>query len=202
MDRRISIVEGRCFPFRRTIAVAALGLTALWMQHGFQAPVEVVSETPAVGAEDVTTSTTSRLTTTTQKKVRPNAATDPRDFIKWAAVQYQTTPNRALCVAQRESNFQPDVVNTWDSNAKKGVASRGMFQFVEQTADYVADHTTNVPAWRELGLTYSPHGSEVTNSAAIKASWPDPGVQTLLFFEAQNQGLASHWSTHDPRTEC
>ena len=34
-------------------------------------------------------------------------------------------------VAKRESNFQAGVVNNWDSNARAGIPSKGMFQMIE-----------------------------------------------------------------------
>lgn len=36
-------------------------------------------------------------------------------------------------VAKRESNFQAGAVNNWDSNARAGIPSKGMFQMIEQS---------------------------------------------------------------------
>lgn len=191
----------------RTIRVVAaslsIGIAVLSLQHRSTAveieasPVEAV--TPASSNSTFPGETT---TSTTYSEFVPDAKTDPQDFIRWAAMEYHARPERALCIAKRESNYQAHATNTWDSNAQKGLPSRGMFQFVQPTAEYVANHSVNVDAWRELGMTYSPNGTEVTNSAVIRANWTDPAVQTLLFYEAENQGLGSHWSTHDSKTEC
>ncbi|HHW6871842.1 TPA: phage tail tape measure protein [Staphylococcus aureus] len=42
---------------------------------------------------------------------------------------YITT--QMLRVAKRESNYQADVINNWDSNARAGTPSKGMFQMIE-----------------------------------------------------------------------
>lgn len=36
-----------------------------------------------------------------------------------------------LRVAKRESNYQADAINNWDSNARAGTPSKGMFQMIE-----------------------------------------------------------------------
>lgn len=36
-------------------------------------------------------------------------------------------------LAKRESNFDPNAVNNWDSNAQRGTPSKGMFQMIEPT---------------------------------------------------------------------
>ena len=191
----------------RTIRVVAaslsIGVAILSLYH--RATTAETGEASAGAMTPVSSNNTFRgetTTTATYSEIVPDAKTDPQDFIRWAALEYHTRPERALCVAKRESNYQTSVTNTWDSNAQKGLPSRGMFQFVQPTAEYVANHSINVEAWRELGMTYYYNGTEVTNRAAIRANWTDPGVQTLLFLEAQEQGLSSHWSTHNPATEC
>ncbi|MDM5507068.1 peptidase M23, partial [Staphylococcus aureus] len=42
---------------------------------------------------------------------------------------YITT--QMLRVAKRESNYQADAINNWDSNARAGTPSKGMFQMIE-----------------------------------------------------------------------
>ena len=202
MDKEFSS-EKRHMSLRRSVAAYSFTITAaLLALHGHTSTRPEASAN-TVAASDTESSTVAvSSTTTTEKHTIPSAWTAPEEFIVWAAQEYHTDPGRALCIAQRESNMSPTAVNTWDSNAQKGVPSQGMFQFVQPTADYVANHTTNVDAWHELGMTYTPHGVEVTNSALISANWTRPDVQTLLFYEAQQQGLASHWNTHNPTTEC
>ncbi|TDZ99548.1 hypothetical protein CCUG60884_04896 [Mycobacteroides salmoniphilum] len=63
--------------------------------------------------------------------------TDPQERANWAAGM--------RVVGRRESNFDFNAINNWDSNAQKGIPSGGWLQFIEPTyRAYHAPGTSNV----------------------------------------------------------
>lgn len=124
----------------------------------------------------------------------PNAANGPapandtkdqgeiKTFIKQAAAAYGADPEVLTGIAQRESNFQANAVNNWDSNAKKGTPSKGMFQFIEPTfKSYAAEaKKANPGAWAGLG----------------ELNWLDWRQQALATAWAITHGKGSAWATY------
>lgn len=124
----------------------------------------------------------------------PNAANGPapsndtkdqgeiKTYIKQAAAAYGADPDVLTGIAQRESNFQANAVNNWDSNAKKGTPSKGMFQFIEPTfKSYAAEaKKANPGAWAGLG----------------ELNWLDWRQQALATAWAITHGKGSAWATY------
>lgn len=117
-----------------------------------------------------------------------NASAQPRDqgeidqFIKQAAGAYGADANVLREIARRESNFKADAVNDWDSNARKGTPSKGMFQFIEPTFKSMAPkaRAANPKAWENLG----------------ELNWLDWRQQALVCAWAISTGQGSHWATY------
>jgi len=105
-----------------------------------------------------------------------------KDFIGKAAEAYGADPKVLSEIARRESNFKPDAVNDWDSNAKKGTPSKGMFQFIEPTFNSMAPKAkaANPKAWEGLG----------------PLNWMDWRQQALTTAWAIKNGQGSHWATY------
>lgn len=105
-----------------------------------------------------------------------------KSFIEKAAAAYGTDPKVLTEVARRESNFQTGAVNNWDSNAKKGTPSKGLFQFIEPTfKSYAAQaKKANPQAWEGLG----------------ELNWLDWRQQALAAAWAIKNGHGSAWSTY------
>lgn len=103
-------------------------------------------------------------------------------FIEKAASVYGANPKVLTEVARRESNFQTGAVNDWDSNAKKGTPSKGLFQFIEPTfKSYAAKaKKANPSAWQGLG----------------ELNWLDWRQQALAASWAIANGHGSAWSTY------
>lgn len=119
----------------------------------------------------------------------PNASSQPKDqgeidsFIQGAAAAYGADPKVLKEIARRESNFKADAVNNWDSNAKKGTPSKGMFQFIEPTFKSMAPKAkaANPKAWEGLG----------------ELNWMDWRQQALVCAWAIANGQGSHWATYN-----
>ncbi len=119
----------------------------------------------------------------------PNASSQPKDqgeidsFIQGAASAYGADPKVLKEIARRESNFKADAVNNWDSNAKKGTPSKGMFQFIEPTFKSMAPKAkaANPKAWEGLG----------------ELNWMDWRQQALVCAWAIANGQGSHWATYN-----
>lgn len=119
----------------------------------------------------------------------PNASSQPKDqgeidsFIQSAASAYGADPKVLKEIARRESNFKADAVNNWDSNAKKGTPSKGMFQFIEPTFKSMAPKAkaANPKAWEGLG----------------ELNWMDWRQQALVCAWAIANGQGSHWATYN-----
>jgi hypothetical protein len=105
-----------------------------------------------------------------------------KDFIKTAASAYGADPKVLEGIAQRESNFKPDAVNNWDSNAKKGTPSKGMFQFIEPTFKSMAPKAkaAKPEAWAGMG----------------EPNFLDWRHQALVTAWAIANGQGSHWATY------
>jgi hypothetical protein len=118
----------------------------------------------------------------------PPPANDTKDqgqikaYIKEAAGVYGADPNVLEGIAQRESSFQPNAVNNWDSNAQKGTPSKGMFQFIESTfKSYAAEAKKDKPeAWAGLG----------------ELNWLDWRQQALACAWAITHGKGGAWTTY------
>lgn len=97
-----------------------------------------------------------------------------------AGSAYGTNPALLSNIAQRESSFNPSAVNNWDSNAKAGTPSAGLFQFIRPTFDAYARHAqaANPAAWR-----------------GVKADWMNPQAQALAASWAIANGHSGAWST-------
>jgi hypothetical protein len=74
-------------------------------------------------------------------------------FLKKAGEAYGVNPETLYYIAEKESGYDPGAVNDWDSNAKKGVPSKGLMQFIEPTFDsYAKDAREAKPElWEGLG---------------------------------------------------
>ena len=104
-------------------------------------------------------------------------------FIQKAASAYGVNPQLLSEIARRESNFNTgDVANNWDSNAKKGTPSKGMFQFIEPTFKSMAPQAkaANPGAWQ-----------------GVSENWTDWRAQALTTAWAISSGKGSHWSTYN-----
>lgn len=104
-----------------------------------------------------------------------------RDFIKKAAAAYGANPDVLQEIARRESSFHFDSVNNWDSNAKKGTPSKGMFQFIEPTFNSYGKsaHDAKPELWKDLG----------------GMDWMDWRQQALATAWAITNGHGSAWAT-------
>ena len=103
-------------------------------------------------------------------------------FIQFAAQAYGADPKVLSEIARRESNFDTgDVANNWDSNAKKGTPSKGMFQFIEPTFKSMMPQAkaANPGAWQ-----------------GVSENWTDWKAQALTTAWAITHGKGSHWSTY------
>lgn len=103
-------------------------------------------------------------------------------FIAQAAQAYGADPKVLTEMARRESNFQTGVVNDWDSNAKKGIPSKGLFQFIEPTFKSYAPKAkaANPQAWAGIG----------------ELDWNDWRQQALTAAWAVKNGHGKAWSTY------
>ena len=102
-------------------------------------------------------------------------------FIKTAAGAYGADAGVLSKIAKLESNYRHDAVNDWDSNAKKGTPSKGMFQFIEPTFKSYAPKAkaANPAAWEGLG----------------ELNWMDWRQQALATSWAIQNGHGKAWAT-------
>lgn len=106
-----------------------------------------------------------------------------KQFLQFAASAYGVNPTLLSEIARRESNFNTgDIANNWDSNAKKGTPSKGMFQFIQPTFESMAPKAkeANPQAWQGVG-----------------SSWTDWKAQALTCAWAVSTGQGKHWSTYN-----
>jgi hypothetical protein len=103
-------------------------------------------------------------------------------FIKEAAAAYGADPEVLSKIAKLESNYRADAVNDWDSNAKKGTPSKGMFQFIEPTFKSYAPKARDAKAgaWEGLG----------------ELDWMDWRQQALATAWAITNGHGKAWATY------
>ena len=106
---------------------------------------------------------------------------DVRGMIRWAAAQYGAKPDGLVAVANAESGFNTGIANNWDSNARRGTPSKGLFQFIEPTFRSMAPRAraANPQAWAGIG----------------QLNWMDPKQQALTAAWAFSTGQGSHWTT-------
>ena len=105
------------------------------------------------------------------------------EFIQFAAQAYGVNPTLLSEIARRESNFNTgDIANNWDSNAKKGTPSKGMFQFIQPTFQSMMPKAkeANPQAWQ-----------------GVSENWTDWKAQALTCAWAISSGKGSHWSTYN-----
>ena len=103
-------------------------------------------------------------------------------FIQTAAAAYGADPKVLSEIARRESNFNTgDLANNWDSNAKKGTPSKGMFQFIEPTFKSMMPQAkaANPGAWQ-----------------GVSENWTDWKAQALTCAWAITHGKGNQWSTY------
>ena len=105
-----------------------------------------------------------------------------KSFIGQAASAYGADPKVLTEMARLESSFKTDVVNDWDSNAKKGTPSKGLFQFIEPTFKAYSKQAkeANPQAWEGMG---EPNFSDWRHQA-LTAAW------------AVKNGHGSAWATY------
>ena len=118
-------------------------------------------------------------------KAPANDTTDQgeiKSYIKEAAAAYGADADVLTKIAEKESGFKANAVNDWDSNAKKGTPSKGMFQFIEPTFKaYSAEaKKANPGAWAGLG----------------EFNWLDWRQQALTTAWAITHGKGSAWATY------
>ncbi len=102
-------------------------------------------------------------------------------FIDRAAKIYGSDAAHLKRVAGKESSYNVTAVNDWDSNARKGVPSKGLFQFIEPTfKSYAAEaKKANPEAWAGMG----------------EPNWMDWRHQALAAAWAFAHGKQSAWTT-------
>lgn len=106
---------------------------------------------------------------------------DMKAIIRAAAAAYGAKPDGLLRVAQAESTLNPNAANDWDSNAKAGIPSKGLFQFIEPTFNSMSQQAmrANPSAW-----------------TGVSRQWMDPTAQALTAAWAFTNGQGSHWATY------
>lgn len=105
-----------------------------------------------------------------------------QQFLQQAAAAYGANPRVLSEIGRRESNFNTgDLANNWDSNARRGTPSRGMFQFIQPTFQSMAPRAraANPQAW-----------------AGVSNNWTDWRAQALTTAWAITHGQGRHWSTY------
>lgn len=109
-----------------------------------------------------------------------SAPGDLPSMIAWAASMYGAKADGLLRIAQRESGMNINAHNAWDSNARKGTPSKGLFQFIQPTYNSMSAMAmaANPSAW-----------------AGVNNSWLDPKAQALTAAWAFTHGQGSHWAT-------
>lgn len=107
-----------------------------------------------------------------------------RDMIAYAADQYGADRGLLDSVARLESGYRTNVQNNWDSNAKAGIPSYGLFQFVQPTfASFAREAAKAKPGlWARYNGNFD---------------YRDPRQQALAAAWGFANGKASHWSTSD-----
>lgn len=101
-------------------------------------------------------------------------------MIAQAAAAYGADAPTLMGIAKLESGFNPGSVNNWDSNAKRGTPSQGMFQFIRPTFDAFSRQAraADPAAW-----------------AGVGGNWLDPKAQALTTAWAITHGHSGDWTT-------
>jgi hypothetical protein len=99
-----------------------------------------------------------------------------------AASAYGSDAGLLSRIAKLESGYDPNAVNNWDSNAKAGHPSQGLFQFIPSTFSAYARQAraANPAAWR-----------------GVQMNIRDPKAQALATAWAIANGHGSAWATYD-----
>lgn len=103
-------------------------------------------------------------------------------FLQRAASAYGTDIGVLDKIAELESGRRAVAKNDWDSNAKAGHPSEGMFQFIPSTFEWFAPlaRKANPKAW-----------------AGVPMDFRDWRAQALATSWAVANGKGSHWATYD-----
>jgi hypothetical protein len=90
-----------------------------------------------------------------------------RPFIDFAASQYGVNPNVLEAIAQRESGFNPNAKNNWDSNAKAGHPSEGIVQYIPSTfqSHSNAAYKANPKAWQGVNRNFRDPQAQLLSAA-------------------------------------
>lgn len=104
-------------------------------------------------------------------------------FIDYAGSVFGVNPAVLSSIARRESSFNPSALNDWDSNAKRGTPSYGMFQFIRPTFD----------SFYDKAVKYKP---EEFAKLGPK-NWKDWRQQALVTSYALKSGNGGHWATYN-----
>lgn len=86
-------------------------------------------------------------------------------------------------IGQFESNHNPNAVNNWDSNAKAGIPSQGIMQYIQPTFNSFYDQAA--AARPDLFQSLGPK------------DWMNPEQQIATTAWALSQGKGGHWATYD-----
>ncbi|SKZ06227.1 transglycosylase [Mycobacteroides abscessus subsp. bolletii] len=129
-------------------ALGGLASPAMSMLSGLNIPQQVTHQGPPPGTATATGSPGStpehayaggpaNIRDIIDKALDIKGITDPQARANWAAGE--------TVAGRRESNFNLNAINNWDSNAQKGIPSGGWLQFIEPTyRAYQEPGTSNV----------------------------------------------------------
>lgn len=70
-------------------------------------------------------------------------------------------------VARRESNYNANAINHWDSNAARGTPSRGVWQFIAPTFAALTSR-----ARRPTSTIWSPRRARSSTTREATTGWP------------------------------
>ncbi|MCW2960726.1 MAG: peptidase [Thermoleophilia bacterium] len=104
-------------------------------------------------------------------------------FIATAAAAYGADAGVLGRIAELESSYDTgDIMNDWDINAINGTPSRGMFQFIQPTFEWLQPmaQAANPEAWSGMGTP----------------NWTDWRQQALTTAWAITNGYGPHWATY------
>lgn len=136
-------------------------------------------KTKAGAGKKSTKNSTSTAPGTPPKKA---GTSEIKSFIRKAAKTHGVNAKMLDEIARRESGYKTGVQNNWDSNAKKGTPSKGLFQFIAPTFKSFAASAkkANPELWKDLG----------------PLNFNDWRQQTLAAAWAIKNGKGSHWATY------
>jgi soluble lytic murein transglycosylase-like protein len=139
----------------------------------------------AVGASNKNQQASSKSATGALGVLPPKdgaSQTEIKRFIRETAKRYGVNPDMLVEIARRESSFNTKTVNDWDSNARRGTPSKGLFQFIEPTFKaYAKDAKKGDPkAWAGIE----------------KMDWLDWRQQTITAAYSISKGKGYAWATY------